>query len=123
MVDQTITTTSYPFQYSDGLSYDASTFNAVLLIGQISEVAFYAKCVLGIGVSIIPGGFAIDVVKDRARHTKHQLFVSGGYLRISLLIGPQVFRVRSTGSRTSFFQVFFLPCLALLPWFWPSSWM
>eukprot|EP00055_Hartaetosiga_balthica_P006636 m.21271 g.21271 ORF g.21271 m.21271 type:complete len:1697 (+) comp5336_c0_seq2:82-5172(+) len=55
--------TSHPLKGSEEVKYDATLFYTVLLIG--------------IGLSAIPGGFAVDIVRDRASKMKHQLKVSG----------------------------------------------
>ena len=52
-----------PLPFKTGAVFDATTFNAVLYIG--------------IALSIIPGGFVIDLVRDRKLKTKHQLFTAG----------------------------------------------
>lgn len=38
---------------------------------------FYTVLLIGIGLSVVPGGFAIDIVRDRQDRMRHQLRVSG----------------------------------------------
>ena len=54
---------SHPLPAKQELTWDASVFYTVLL--------------LGMGLSVIPGGFAINTIKDRETKMKHLLEVSG----------------------------------------------
>lgn len=58
-----IAVASHPLPYQIVGSIDMTTFNTILM--------------LGIAISIIPGGFAVDLVRDRALKTKQQLFTAG----------------------------------------------
>eukprot|EP00049_Salpingoeca_infusionum_P024784 m.17093 g.17093 ORF g.17093 m.17093 type:complete len:1663 (+) comp7307_c0_seq1:134-5122(+) len=54
---------SRPLPYSSSFAFDSNVFYILLL--------------LGMGLSTVPGGFAIDLVLDRKLKMKHQLRVSG----------------------------------------------
>jgi len=58
-----VTTDTQPLPYSQAITWDASVFYTVLLVGM--------------SLSISSGGFAIDVVRDRQDHMRHQLRVAG----------------------------------------------
>ena len=54
---------THPFPYHTAGGYNSALLNLVM--------------VLGIGIGVVPGGFAIDVVRDRASRMKHQLNIAG----------------------------------------------
>jgi ATP-binding cassette subfamily A (ABC1) protein 5 len=59
---------SRPLPVEAEVSFDSSTFNTVLFVGM--------------AISVIPGGFAVDLVRDRKLKNKHQLFTSGTPLSV-----------------------------------------
>lgn len=63
-----VTAFSRPLPVSRVAGFDTGTFNTVLFVGM--------------AISVIPGGFAVDLVRDRKLKNKHQLFTSGTPLSI-----------------------------------------
>eukprot|EP00048_Salpingoeca_helianthica_P024859 m.35933 g.35933 ORF g.35933 m.35933 type:complete len:1599 (-) comp9627_c1_seq2:26-4822(-) len=61
--DTNFTLVSHPFLGASQISFDGSVFASVLL--------------MGIALSLIPGGFAIDVVRDRTLQMKRVLLLAG----------------------------------------------
>jgi len=59
----TLTISTHPLPFQAKVSFDSSTFNTVLL--------------LGIALSVIPGGFAVELVRDRQKKLKHLLLTAG----------------------------------------------
>ncbi len=58
-----ILVSSHPWPYSAGITWNSNVFTTVLLIGM--------------ALTIPPGGFAIDIVRDRKLRMKQQLYVAG----------------------------------------------
>lgn len=54
---------SQPLSFEPSVPFDSNSFNAILFVG--------------IALSVIPGNFAVDIVRERKQNTKHQLFASG----------------------------------------------
>ena len=66
-----ISASSRPLPVNSAAGFDTGTFNTVLFVGM--------------AISVIPGGFAVDLVRDRKLKNKHQLFTSGTPLSIYFL--------------------------------------
>lgn len=63
-----VSASSRPLPVNSAPGFDTGTFNTVLFVGM--------------AISVIPGGFAVDLVRDRKLKNKHQLFTSGTPLSI-----------------------------------------